>query len=73
MIKFAAKNDRIMKHDVFISYSSQNKNVADAICHVLEEHRIKCWIAPRDIPGGADYGDLIDDAIKNCRLFIIVF
>lgn len=62
-----------MKHDVFISYSSQNKNVADAICHVLEEHRIKCWIAPRDIPGGADYGDLIDDAIKNCRLFIIVF
>ena len=73
MIKFVAKNDRIMKHDVFISYSSKNKKVADAMCHVLEEHGIKCWIAPRDIPGGADYGDLIDDAIQNCRIFIIIF
>ena len=62
-----------MKHDVFISYSSKNKNVADAMCHVLEEHGIKCWIAPRDIPGGAEYGDVINDAIKNCRIFIIIF
>ena len=62
-----------MEHDVFISYSSKNRKVADAICHVLEEHGIKCWIAPRDIPGGAEYGDVINDAIKNCRIFIIIF
>ena len=62
-----------MEHDVFISYSSKNRKVADAICHVLEEHGIKCWIAPRDIPGGAEYGDIIEDAIKNCRIFIIIF
>ena len=63
----------VMEHDVFISYSSKNKKVADAMCHVLEEHRIKCWIAPRDIPGGTNYGDVIEDAIKNCRIFIIIF
>ena len=62
-----------MNHDVFISYSSRNKPTALALCHVLEEHRIKCWIAPRDIPPGADYGDVIDEAIVTCRLFVLVF
>ncbi len=62
-----------MNHDVFISYSSYNVSTALAICHVLEEHKIKCWIAPRDIPGGADYGDVIDRAILDCKVFLLVF
>lgn len=62
-----------MNHDVFISYSSRNKSTALAICHVLEAHRIRCWMAPRDIPAGADYGDVIDEAIVSCRLFVLVF
>ena len=43
-----------MEHEVFISYSSKNKNAAVAICHILEENEIKCWMAPRDIPPGAE-------------------
>ncbi len=62
-----------MNHDVFISYSSKNKITALAMCHVLEQHRIKCWMAPRDIPAGADYGDVIDEAIMACRVFVIIF
>lgn len=62
-----------MNHDVFISYSSKNKTTALAICHVLEEHRIRCWIAPRDVPPGENYGDVIDEAIVSCPLFILVF
>lgn len=62
-----------MNHDVFISYSSKDKTTALAICHVLEEHRIRCWMAPRDIPPGADYGDVIDEAIVGCRLFVLFF
>ena len=62
-----------MPHDIFISYSSQNKEAADAICHVLEEKGIRCWIAPRNIPGGSQYGDVIDNAIKSCRIVIVVF
>ncbi|MTK53109.1 FISUMP domain-containing protein [Paludibacter sp.] len=62
-----------MAHDVFISYSSKNKTTADAICHVLEEHEIRCWIAPRDIVGGQKYGDVIEEAIKNCKVFVIIF
>ena len=60
-----------MEHDVFISYSSQDKVAADAICHILEQNEVRCWIAPRDIPAGAEYGDLIDEAIKNAELKII--
>lgn len=62
-----------MTHDVFISYSSKNKTAADAICHVLEENGIKCWMAPRDIPAGSEYGDMIDEAIKSSSIIVVVF
>ncbi|MBR5604544.1 MAG: SUMF1/EgtB/PvdO family nonheme iron enzyme [Bacteroidales bacterium] len=62
-----------MNHDVFISYSSKNKDTAIAICHVLEENEIKCWMAPRDIPAGSEYGDLIDDAIKCSKVVVVLF
>ena len=62
-----------MNHDVFISYSSKNSTVAHAICHELEDKGIKCWMAPRDIPGGKEFGDLIDDAILSCSIFLLVY
>ncbi len=62
-----------MAHDVFISYSSKNKTVADAICHTLENHKIKCWIAPRDIYAGEKYGAVIEKAITNCKICIFIF
>lgn len=62
-----------MNHNVFISYSTEDKDAANAICHVLEENNIKCWIAPRDIPAGAQYGDLIDEAIKECQVVVVLF
>lgn len=62
-----------MNHDVFISYSSQNRDAAQAICHVLEQNEIRCWIAPRDIPGGSQYGDIIEDAIKVSKVIVVLF
>lgn len=63
----------IMDHDIFISYSSKQKSVADGVCHFLEENGYKCWMAPRDIPAGSAYGDLIDEAIVNSKLVVLVF
>lgn len=60
-------------HDVFISYSSSDKAVAEAACHVIEERGIRCWIAPRDIPPGCNYGDAIDSAIGACSVFVLIF
>ena len=62
-----------MNHDVFISYSSQDKEAAQAICHVLEQNEIRCWMAPRNIPPGTDYGDVIDDAIGSCKVVVVIF
>lgn len=62
-----------MNHDVFISYSRQDMEAAQAICHVLEQNEIRCWMAPRDIPPGLDYGDEIDDAIKACKAVVVLF
>jgi len=62
-----------MAHDVFISHSSVNKTAADAICHALEQNGVKCWIAPRDIPPGSNYGGEIIRGIKECKVFLLVF
>jgi hypothetical protein len=67
-----------MSHDVFISYSSQDpdkrdKKVADAICSAFENKKIRCWIAPRDVLPGMEYGSEIMKAIGACRILILVF
>jgi hypothetical protein len=62
-----------MAHDVFISYASEDKTVADAVCAMLESHRVRCWIAPRDVLPGVSYGEAIIDAIRGCRVMVLVF
>ena len=62
-----------MPHDVFISYSSLNKATADAICAGLEYKGLRCWIAPRDIPPGSNYGAQIDSAIEGASAMVLVF
>ncbi len=61
-----------MAHDVFISYSSKDRSIANAVCAILEEHRIRCWIAPRDTPAG-DFGDAIVKAIGTAKVMVVVF
>ena len=62
-----------MDFDVFISYSSKDKPAADAACAVLESSGIRCWIAPRDVVPGAEYGSAIVDAIEHCRVMVLIF
>jgi hypothetical protein len=62
-----------MAHDVFISYSSQDKLTADAVCAVLEARGIRCWIAPRDIPFGADWTETIVNSLESCRIMVLIF
>lgn len=62
-----------MSHDVFISYSSFDKAAADATCAALEGSGIRCWIAPRDIIPGKEWGDAIIEAIHSARVLVLVF
>lgn len=59
--------------DIFISYASKNKNIADAMCAKLEQQDQKCWIAPRDIKPGEEYAAGIVRGIDNCKCMVIVF
>lgn len=61
-----------MTHDVFISHSSQDRAIGDAACAALEKCGRKCWIAPRDIMPGDDYGEAIVDGIRDSRVFLLV-
>src|SRR5882672_2256836 len=62
-----------MQFDAFISYSTQDKATADAACAALEAAGIRCWIAPRDILPGADWGAAILDALDSCRAMVLIF
>lgn len=62
-----------IKHDVFISYSTKNKNVADAIVADFEQHGIKCWYAPRDILPGQEWVSAIKDALEGSKMLILVY
>ena len=59
-------------HDAFISHSSREKEIADAVVTVLEQSGIKCWVAPRDINPGISYPAQIVGAIRTCRVFVVL-
>lgn len=58
---------------VFISYSSKDKLWADAACSELESSGIACWIAPRDIAPGTEWGASIIAGIDACRIMVLIF
>jgi formylglycine-generating enzyme required for sulfatase activity len=59
--------------DIFISYASENKIAADALVDELEANGVTCWIAPRNIKPGSDYGEEIVCGIEESSLFVMVF
>jgi len=62
-----------MSRQVFISYSSKDQDVADAILKALESQGITCWIASRDIPSGVDYAQSILEAIAGSKVIVVLF
>jgi len=62
-----------MSHDIFVSYSSEDKAVADAVVSALENSGLRCWVAPRDIKPSADWGDSITEAISACKMVLLIF
>ena len=62
-----------MQHDVFVSYSTKDTRLVDALVHHLESRKIRCWFAPRDIKPGREYADVIVDAIKSAKIILVAF
>lgn len=58
---------------VFISYATEQKETAERVCTFLEAGGKKCWIAPRNILAGSNYGEEIIKGIEGSDLFVVLF
>src|SRR3954468_7291809 len=61
-----------MKRIVFISHSSADREVAEGVCAYLEKNGVGCWMAPRDVTPGKNYGAAIVDAIDECQVLVLI-
>ena len=62
-----------MGPQVFISYSSHDRQVGEAACAALEGRGLRCWIAPRDILPGRSWGEAIVEGISASQVFVLIF
>lgn len=61
-----------MPHDIFISYSTENADWANALCELIESNGFHCWMAPRDICPGANWGAEIVRGINEAKLMMLL-
>ena len=57
---------------LFVSYGSSDQEAAFRLCRLLELRGIPCWIAPRDVVPGADYGEAIIHAIEDTEAMALL-
>ena len=62
-----------MKYDVFISYSSHDQKIVEGLCAYLEQYKIRCFVAYRDIPRGKPWPPYIPEALNESRMMVVVF
>lgn len=58
--------------DIFVSYASQDRDAAFRIVAFLEQNGILCWVAPRDVPPGMEYGQAIIEGIAQSRALVLI-
>ena len=63
-----------MEHDVFISHSSRNSEIAIEVYNSLEKQGIRCWISSIDLRKsiGCDYMIEIERAIDACKVYLVI-
>ena len=62
-----------MQQVVFICHASEDRDTAASIADRLEDRGIGCWIAPRDVPLGAQYAQAIVSGISASKALVLVF
>ena len=68
----SAPDHEPVARQVFISHSSQDRKSAEHICRLLEERGITCWMAPRDVRPGRDFGEQLITAIEGAPVFVVI-
>lgn len=62
-----------MMHDVFVSFKSEDKEIAEKICDDLGAKNVSCWISSRGIRGGQNYQEEIVKALLGSSVMVLVF
>lgn len=65
------KNTRVVK-TAFISHASADRDTANKVIDYLESRGFSCWVAPRDVRPGYDYGEEIIRGIENAHSFVLI-
>jgi len=58
--------------EVFISHSSQDKEITARIAETLRNHRIPVWYSATNIRGAQQWQDEIGKALKRCDFFLVL-
>lgn len=68
--------DETLPRDVFVAYSSKDKDKAYELVEYLEERGLSCFISMRNLPKGVDaellYNERLKRAMDNCQVFLFV-
>lgn len=56
----------------FISYSTQNQALADAMRSLFLKNNIDTWMAPYDIPAGCEYAEVLFDSLMGCSCLVLM-
>lgn len=63
--------DHSFDYDAFISYATADSHRVTQLVASLEERGLRCWMAPRDIRPGIEYGEEIIRAIKLSKSLVV--
>lgn len=61
-----------MAHDVFIAYSSHDRNIVSTMAAFLRNKGISCWAFHEDIQPGEEFAEAIFSAMSGCKVFMVV-
>ena len=61
-----------MSKDIFVSYTTPDRRIADDVVSFFETQGIDCFIAPRDVDPGLAYAANLMRAIDNARAIILI-
>ena len=65
--------DKVFSYDLFVSYSTHNRELAEYIVSRIEARGARCFIAPRDLATGMEYASEIVRGIDNSWAVLLIF
>jgi tetratricopeptide (TPR) repeat protein len=62
-----------MGNDVFISYTTADREIAEKIREAIQSRSMTCWIAPENVSPGSPWATQIIHAIERSKVVVMIF